>query len=84
MIAAGLKSKFFSTNRAISSSANLPVPNVSTKMDTGFATPIAYASCISHLSARPAATTFLAAYLAAYVADLSTFVGSLPENAPPP
>ena len=27
---------------------------------------------------------FFAKYRAAYAADLSTFVGSLPENAPPP
>ena len=27
---------------------------------------------------------FFAKYLAAYAADLSTFVGSLPEKAPPP
>jgi len=53
-------------------------------METGFATPIAYASWISTLSARPAATIFFAAYLAAYVAERSTFVGSLPEKAPPP
>ena len=33
--------------------------------DTGFATPIAYASCTSHLSARPAATTFFATQRAA-------------------
>ena len=30
------------------------------------------------------ATTFFAKYLEAYAADLSTFVGSFPENAPPP
>ena len=30
------------------------------------------------------ATTFLAKYLDAYAVDLSTFVGSLLENAPPP
>jgi hypothetical protein len=34
--------------------------------------------------ARPAATIFFATYLAAYVALLSTFVGSFPEKAPPP
>ena len=36
------------------------VPKVSTITDTGWATPIAYATCTSHLSARPAATTFFA------------------------
>ena len=37
-----------------------------------------------HSSARSAATTFFAKYLAAYAADLSTLDGSFPENAPPP
>ena len=32
----------------------------------------------------PAATTFFATQRAAYAAERSTFVGSLPENAPPP
>ena len=36
------------------------MPNVSTITDTGCATPIAYATCTSHLSASPAATTFFA------------------------
>ena len=36
------------------------------------------------MSAIFEATTFLAIYLAAYAADLSTFVGSFPEKAPPP
>jgi hypothetical protein len=49
----------------ISSSDIFPVPNVSTKIETGSALPIAYASSISHLSAIPAATIFLATYLAA-------------------
>ena len=39
---------------------------------------------IKHLSETPEDTIFLAKYLAAYAADLSTLVGSLPENAPPP
>ena len=39
---------------------------------------------MTHWSGIPAATIFLARYLAAYAADLSTFDGSLPENAPPP
>ena len=36
------------------------------------------------MSATFDATIFFAIYLAAYAADLSTLVGSLPENAPPP
>ena len=39
---------------------------------------------IKHFSETPAATIFFAKYLAAYAADLSTFVGSFPEKAPPP
>ena len=65
MIAAGLKSKCSATSEDMASSEILPVPKVSTRIDTGFATPIAYASCISHLSASPAATMFFATYLAA-------------------
>ena len=38
----------------------------------------------SQRSASPAATTFLATQRAAYAAERSTLVGSLPENAPPP
>src|SRR5699024_1245441 len=34
--------------------------------------------------ANPAATIFFATYLAAYVAERSTLVGSFPLNAPPP
>ena len=63
MIPAGLKSKCFltaSTNRA---SETFPVSNV-IEMETGSATPIAYASCTSHCLAKPA-TIFLATYLAA-------------------
>ena len=37
-----------------------------------------------HLSAIFEATIFFARYLDAYAADLSTFVGSFPEKAPPP
>ena len=43
-----------------------------------------YAISSSNRSARPAATTFLATQRAAYAAERSTFVGSLPEKAPPP
>ena len=66
------------------SSSIFPVPNVFMLMLTGSATPIAYANCTSHFSAKPAATMFFAMYLAAYAALRSTFVGSFPENAPPP
>ena len=65
IIAAGLKSKFLETSSEISSSEIFPVPNVSTIIDTGSATPIAYANSISHFSAKPAATIFFATYLAA-------------------
>ena len=44
----------------IFSSSIFPVPNVSTRIETGLATPIAYASSTSHFSARPAATIFFA------------------------
>ncbi len=50
----------------------------------GRAMPMPYATSTSNRSARPAATTFLATQRAAYAAERSTFVGSLPENAPPP
>ena len=52
--------------------------------EIGRAMPIAYATCTSHLSARPAATRFFATHRAAYAAERSTFDGSLPLNAPPP
>ena len=48
------------TSCAISERATRSVPNVSTITDTGCATPMAYATCTSHLSASPAATTFFA------------------------
>ena len=60
------------------------MPKVLTLIEVGSATPIAYETCISHLSAKPAATIFFATYLPAYAADLSTLEGSLPEKAPPP
>ena len=84
MIAAGRMSN---TSRTIASSfsgAISDVPNVSTMIDTGCATPIAYATCASHRFASPAATTDLAIWRTAYAAERSTLVGSLPENAPPP
>ena len=37
-----------------------------------------------HLSEIPELTIFFAKYLDTYAADLSTLVGSFPENAPPP
>ncbi len=83
-MAAGLKSKFSATAFSILSVSILFVPKVSTIIETGLATPIAYASSTSHLSANPAATIFFAICLAAYAAERSTFVGSFPENAPPP
>src|SRR5207249_9337498 len=61
-----------------------PVPNVSTAIEVGCARPIAYETWTSHRSARPAATRFLATWRAAYAADLSTLLGSLPLKAPPP
>lgn len=41
-------------------------------------------TCTMHRRQRPAATSDLATHRAAYAADLSTLVGSLPEKAPPP
>ena len=84
MIADGRRSNtlfIISTNL---SSDILPVSNVSTSKLTGSATPIAYATSISHLSHSSAATRCFATHRAAYAALLSTFVQSLPENAPPP
>ena len=84
MIAAGLRSKTFSIISAIFSSLITPVPKLSTEIDTGFATPIAYANSTSICFATPAATKFFATHLTAYAAERSTLVGSFPENAPPP
>ena len=64
-MAPGLKSKFSLTISTNLSFDNFPVPKVSTNIDKGLATPIAYESSISHLSARPAATIFFATCLAA-------------------
>ena len=55
-----------------------------TEIERGLDTPIAYANWIRHLSEALDETIFFAKYLAAYAADLSTLVGSFPENAPPP
>ena len=57
---------------------------VSTKSESGFATPIAYESCTSARFERPLFTTDFAICRQMYAAERSTFVGSLPENAPPP
>ena len=59
-------------------------PYVSTKSESGLATPIAYESCTSARLHRPAFTTDFAIHRHAYAAERSTFVGSLPEKAPPP
>ena len=64
MMPAGVKSKW----RRISSSrrpfGTLPVPKVSTMIETGSATPIAYATCTCARSASPEATMFLATWRA--------------------
>ncbi len=65
MIAAGRRSKCAWTSSAIFSSGIVAVPNVSTSTLIGRATPIAYATCTSQRSARPAATTCFATYRAA-------------------
>ncbi len=69
---------------AIASSGHAAVPNVFTSTQTGSARPITYAISTRHRLAIPAATTFFASHLAAYVPDRSTLDRSLPENAPPP
>ena len=85
MIAAGRRSKMLAHQRRRASRGSISdVPNVSTMIDTGCATPIAYATCTSQRLASPAATTFLATWRTAYAAERSTLVGSLPQNAPPP
>ena len=53
-------SKFASTYFSSASSLTLPVPKVSTFTPTGWATPMAYATCTSQRLAMPAATMFLA------------------------
>ena len=68
----GVKSKIVFTLAVNSESDKVEVPKDSALTLTGFATPITYASWISHLDASPAATTCFAAHLDAYAADLST------------
>ena len=65
IIALGRRSNTLLTAAEISLSGFTPVPNVSTKTDTGCATPIAYASSTSQRFAMPAATMFFATCLAA-------------------
>lgn len=57
----GLRSQFLRMISTISSSVFLPVPYVSTKMDKGSATPMAYDSWTKTRRAMPAATKDLAA-----------------------
>ena len=83
-MAAGLRSNSFFMAEIITSSGIFPVPNSSTFIAIGSATPIAYETVNSHLSAKPAATIVFATHLAAYEADRSTFEGSFPLKAPPP
>ena len=84
MIPKGDRSMYSSISAAIMSVGTFSVPKVSTSTETGLATPIAYATWISHFVASPAATAFFAAQRAPYAALRSTFDGSFPLNAPPP
>lgn len=83
MIPFGERSKLSFTALTILSFQTFSVSKVLIYILTGFATQIAYQSCISHLSHTPEATMFLARYLAIYAPLLSTFDGSFPENAHP-
>merc|ERR1719163_2417717 len=85
-MAPGRQSKAIFTICVMASGVNFPVsvPYVSTKSESGLATPIAYDSCTSARLQRPLFTTDLAICRQIYAAERSTFVGSLPENAPPP
>ena len=65
MIEAGVKSNNELTISKIFCFATFSVLNVSTEIETGFASPIAYDNWTSTLSAIPAAHRFLATYLAA-------------------
>ena len=60
MIAAGRRSKTCEMADWIFSGSTFSVPKVSTNSPTGAALPIAYATCTSMRSARPAAIAFLA------------------------
>ena len=57
----GKTSRIASTRRP---SSTVAVPIVSAMIETGSATPIAYAICSSTLDASPAATTFFATWRA--------------------
>ena len=75
MMPSGVKSNVFFIALIISKSVySLDVPNVLIFIEIGSKRPIPYESCISNLEAIFAATIFLAIHLAAYEADLSTFV----------
>ena len=66
MIAAGRRSNTSRTAGSMLASDRLSsVPNVSTRIDTGWATPMAYATWTSQRLAAPAATTCLATQRAA-------------------
>ena len=60
MMSSGDSGKIFLTASSKARSSTCDVPKVSTKIDTGSATPIAYASWTCARSARSAATMFLA------------------------
>merc|ERR1719275_579954 len=85
-MAPGRQSKLILMMLVMSSAVSEPcsVPYVSTKRERGFATPMAYESCTSARLQRPLFTTDFAICRQAYAAERSTFVGSLPEKAPPP
>merc|ERR1719337_104267 len=85
-IAPGRQSKLIFTTSVMASGVRAPfsVPYVSTNRESGLATPMAYESCTSARFERPLFTTDFAICRQMYAAERSTFVGSLPENAPPP
>ena len=62
MIAAGRRSNTSVIADEIRAGSTFSVPNVSTNSPTGAALPIAYATCTSSRSARPAATAFFATH----------------------
>merc|ERR1712050_612539 len=70
----------------ISSAVSDPcsVPYVSTNSESGLATPMADDNCTSARLHKPLLTTDFAICRQIYAAERSTFVGSLPEKAPPP
>merc|ERR1719275_13998 len=85
-MAPGRQSKLILMMLVMSSAVSEPcsVPYVSTKRERGFATPMAYDNWTKQRLQRPASTRDLATQRAAYAAERSTLVGSLPEKAPPP